>query len=104
MLLPRYSLNQGIWNGPGLILRGGNMWLRRRHRHESPQQSTQQSFAALRKETAPGGRPVLVRHGTQETTSALPERCRCRRRTTGIVPDKSTVTGEVGTLHQNAIE
>lgn len=49
---------------PGLILPGGNICQIRGHPHESPQQGTQRSFAALREKTAPGRRPLLVRHGT----------------------------------------
>src|ERR1700730_9642680 len=83
------DFNQGIGKYQA-ILRGGNMWHRKRDPHESPQQSTEQSYAALRKKTASGGRPLCIRHGTQETTSALSERC-CRRGTTGIVPTPALV-------------
>jgi hypothetical protein len=56
-----YRVNKRV---PGLILPGGNIWQRRGHLHESPQQGTQQSFAALRKKIAPGRRSLLVRDGT----------------------------------------
>jgi hypothetical protein len=47
------------------------MWHRWWRPHESSQQGTRQSFAAFRKKTAPGRRPLLVRNGRLKNHARL---------------------------------